>query len=174
MLKLRVTDELVELAVSGDVDAFGELVVRYEKAAWLAAWRVLREHHSALDATQNAFVEAYRNLAQLRNRSQFAIWLMRIAHREAIKLARKINRNKSISMEQPAIHTAATTENDELTTALASLPEHERLVIVLKYFDGHSAESIARLTGRPVGTVTKQISRGIARLKSLLRTTPNE
>jgi RNA polymerase sigma-70 factor (ECF subfamily) len=59
-------------------------------------------------------------------------------------------------------------DHDAVLTAVANLPEHERLVVVLRYFDGHSIEQVAQLAGRPVGTVSKQLSRAMSRLKSLI------
>ena len=53
--------------------------------------------------------------------------------------------------------------------AVAALPEHQRLVVALRYFDGHSVAEVAALAGRPVGTVTKQLSRALERLKLILR-----
>ena len=52
--------------------------------------------------------------------------------------------------------------------AVSSLPEHERTVTVLRYFNGHSVIEIADLTGRPVGTITKQLSRALKRLRDKL------
>lgn len=174
MLKMRLTEELVESATAGNADAFGELVILYEKAAWLTAWRVLREHHLALDATQNAFIEAFRQLPQLRSPSRFGSWLMKITHREAIKLARGASRNKSIVYDYSFRATSQSPESDELVMAVANLPAHERLLIVLRYFGGYSIETIVQLTGRPTGTVTKQLSRAIARLKLLLGSFSND
>ena len=61
-----------------------------------------------------------------------------------------------------------TADYESLMNAVASLPEHERLVVVLRYFNGHSIEEVSRLTGRPIGTVSKQLSRAMIRLKSLV------
>lgn len=174
---LTSTENLTSAAQRGDSVAFTELVRRYERAAWVVAWKVLREHHAALDATQNSFVEAYCNLSQLRSPSQFGVWLMRIAHREALHLARRRPRESSLenaaSMTLP-MTAEATLEHDELVTAVAGLPEHERLVVVLRYFNGHSMDKVAQLVGRPVGTVTKQLSRAVARLKTTLRSSIHE
>ena len=55
-----------------------------------------------------------------------------------------------------------------LLAAVAGLPEHERVVVVLHYVEGHSAQTIAEMTGRPLGTVTKQLSRAVGRLRQSL------
>lgn len=165
------TEQLIEAARGGDKSAFAELIRRYERAAWVAAWRVLREHHATLDATQIAFVEAYCKLSQLRSPGRFGMWLMRIAHRAALQIARQSPTTCSLDQVEPsalATRTASSLEQDELLTAVANLPAHERLVVVLRYFQGLSVEEVAQGTGRPVGTVTKQLSRALGRLKTLL------
>jgi RNA polymerase sigma-70 factor, ECF subfamily len=170
---MRTNDELISAILSGDQAAFAELLRRYERAAWATAWKVLRDYHAAQDATQNAFVEAYRCLGQLRSPDHFGVWLLRITRREALRLARR--RGQAHLLVVPGDHPASeagerlTQQSGDLLLAIARLPEHERLVIALRYLDGHSVAEVARLTGRPVGTVTKQLSRAIERLRSMFR-----
>src|SRR5262249_1486228 len=101
-------------------------------------------------ATQNAFVEAYCKLSQLRSPSQFGVWLMRIAHREATRVARRPGRERSLS---DAAHVLTqmppepSLDDDLLLTAVGSLPEHERLVVGMRYFNGHTVDEVAQLTG---------------------------
>jgi len=86
---MRTTDELIRAVRTGEKDAFGDLVRRYERAVWATAWRTLRDHHRAQDATQNTFVEAYRQLAQLRDPARFGVWLLKIARRQTLRVARR-------------------------------------------------------------------------------------
>jgi RNA polymerase sigma-70 factor (ECF subfamily) len=170
---MRTNDELIAAILSGDQAAFAELLRRYERAAWATAWKVLRDYHAAQDATQNAFVEAYRCLGQLRSPDHFGVWLLRITRREALRLARR--RPPAHLLVVPGDHPAGeagerlTQQSGDLLLAIGRLPEHERLVIALRYLDGHSVAEVARLTGRPVGTVTKQLSRALERLRSMFR-----
>jgi RNA polymerase sigma-70 factor (ECF subfamily) len=149
------------------------LLRRYERAAWVTAWKILRDYHAAQDATQNALVEAYRRLGQLRSPAYFGIWLLRITRREALRLASR--RGKVLSLvwanDVAANETipALTPEGGELLLAIGRLPEHERLVVALRYLDGLAVAEVAQLTGRPVGTVTKQLSRALERLRSMFR-----
>ena len=57
-----------------------------------------------------------------------------------------------------------------LLNRVRQLPKHERLIVSLRYFDGHGVQEIAQITGRPVGTVTKQLSRALERLRRDLQT----
>jgi RNA polymerase sigma factor (sigma-70 family) len=173
---MQSTPEIVQAVLRGDKAAFAELVRRYERAVWTTAWRVARDYHAAQDITQEAFLEAYRRLSQLQQPRYFGVWLLRIAHRLAVRRVRRTAGAVSVE-SRPAFATPATparenqapTDLDDVLEAVGSLPEHERLVVVLRYFGGHSVAEVAALAGRPVGTVTKQLSRALERLKLILR-----
>src|SRR5712672_3011247 len=62
---MRTNAELVRTALEGETSAFAELVRRYERAVWTTGWHVLRDYHAVQDATQNAFVEAFRQPGKL-------------------------------------------------------------------------------------------------------------
>ncbi|HWB08650.1 MAG TPA: sigma-70 family RNA polymerase sigma factor [Pirellulales bacterium] len=166
--------ELVELVQGGDRSAFAELVGRYERAVWARAWHVIGDYHASQDAVQDAFLEAFRRLGQLRRPASFGLWLMRIVEHEAIRTARLQRRTNEI--DEAVADSASDGRDPDLTDEAARLvakvgrlPDHERTVVALRYFQGHSVAEIARLTARPVGTVTKQLSRALERLKSVLR-----
>jgi RNA polymerase sigma-70 factor (ECF subfamily) len=168
--------EIVRRVLAGDRRSFAELVARHEKAAWTTAWRVLHDEHAASDAVQEAFLQAFGRLGQLREPSAFGVWLLRIAHREAVRLARLRSRHSArfssdglddvpdASVSNPS-HDA---DPERMLAALARLPEHERAVVSLRYLEGYSVAEISRILGRPLGTVTKQLSRAIERLKRKL------
>lgn len=166
--------ELVKAVRAGDCAAFAELVGRYERAVWVRSWHVLRDFHAAQDATQDAFLEAFRRLGQLRRPESFGQWLMRIAEHESIRTSRRRSQAKTLdeaecelAAEAPAPELAE--EAARLLALVGGLPDHERAVVALRYFEGHPVAEIARITARPVGTVTKQLSRALERLKSILR-----
>ena len=170
--------EIVGAVLGGDREAFAALVSRYERAVWATAWRVLRDDHAAADAAQEAFLQAFHRLADLRQPQHFGVWLLRIVRRESIRLARKRALDPSRSLELAGAQVlpdrgcgsgrvgAFSGNAEDLLAAVARLPEHERIVIVLRYVDGHSVAEVAAALGRPIGTVTKQLSRAIERLKN--------
>jgi RNA polymerase sigma-70 factor, ECF subfamily len=164
--------ELIRAVLGGDKSSFAELVRRYERAVWTTAWNVLRDHHTAQDATQNAFVEAYRKLGSLRQPELFGVWVLRIAHREALRIGRSnaaaVPLDAAVDIPGGDLRSSLVDDSGEILAAVGGLPDHERLVIALHYFDGHPVAEVARLTARPVGTVTKQLSRAIERLKTIL------
>jgi RNA polymerase sigma-70 factor (ECF subfamily) len=163
------SDESLVTAVlgGGSPSAFGQLVKRYERAVRGVCLSVLRDDHLANDAAQDAFLAAYRSLKSLRDRASFGMWLTTIARNRAIRCAR----NRRPTMQYPAELAQPEIPDGhdfELLSAIAALPEHERVVIMLRYFDDHDIPAIAAILNRPIGTVTKQISRAHERLRRAL------
>jgi RNA polymerase sigma-70 factor (ECF subfamily) len=169
---VRSNADLVNSSLAGNADAFGELVRRYERAVWTTAWRMLRNYHAAEDVTQETFLAAHRRLEKLRNPDSVGVWLLRIAHRKALGV---VQRQKPTSSLASGTDLASAVQSAHLSTdlldvlrALGELPEHERIVMALRYLDGYPVATVAELTGRPVGTVTQQLSRAIRRMQKRL------
>jgi len=161
---------LVQLIRDGHVSVYEDLVVRYSRAGMLTALRILRDHHAAEDVVQESFVIAYRRLDSLRNGSKFGGWFMRIVSRQALRKLKEHQVEAPLeSMEEiPAVGgNSEPHECEQLMELINRLPVHERLVVTLRHLDGHSTGEIAEITGRPTGTVTKQLSRAIRRLRDM-------
>jgi RNA polymerase sigma-70 factor (ECF subfamily) len=168
---MRTDRELVEEARKSNPAVFSELVRRYERIALSTAWHVLRDYHLAQDAVQNAFIEAFRRLGQLRKPDHFGAWMVVITRRQAVRLAGHARKTIALGFANDASAEAPGAESDtmgELLAAVGQLPEQERIVVGLRYLEGHSVGEVATLTGRPLGTVTKQLSRAVHRLKLAL------
>ena len=113
----------------------------------------------------------FRNIATLRNETKFASWLFTIIRRQAVRTARSLNQPANVSLDHVEAKSLpkdvdSWIENDHLLKLVAKLPEREQVLISLRFFDGHSFKEIAEITDKPLGTITKQTSRAIARLKS--------
>lgn len=171
---MRTDRELVDGVRAGELAAFEGLVRRYERLVASTAWTVLRDYHMVQDAAQVAFLEAYRQIDQLRHGEHFGAWLLRIAYHEAVRLSKQASREQhfdALAADSMGIDSNATSpiQWQELLAAIGGLPEQERVVVGLRYLDGQSVAEIARLTERPVGTVTKQLSRAVERLRNIFR-----
>jgi RNA polymerase sigma-70 factor (ECF subfamily) len=167
---MRSTPELVLAAQAGETAAFAELVRLYERTAVVTAHAVLGDFHAAQDAAQDGLVTAYRKLGQLRDRDSFGPWMLQIVRRRAGEIRARTQPPLDLksAIEAPGDQRHELDTYQEVMQTISRLPEHERVVVVLHYIDGHSVTDVARLTGRPVGTVTKQLSRAIGRLKTWL------
>ena len=172
-------ERLVELVLTGKREAFALLVERYQRTVFAIARRVLGDSACAADAAQNAFVTAYEKLPSLRRGAVFGTWLLTIARREACNIQRA--RMRSVPLDDAcdqALEVTGPVASGErihqLVAAMEHLPAHEQQVLMLRYYDGQSVAAVAQITGRSVGTVTKQISRGLARLRTRLKEHLNE
>lgn len=162
---------LVQRVQNGDRAAFETLITRYERSVRYVALAFLTDHHAAEDATQETFIAAYRTLSTLREREKFGPWLMQIARRTSGKLVSQRQRMPVAVAGPEREATPVTLETplrQHLLTLLEQLPEQERLVVTMRYFDGHSAQEISDITARPLGTVTKQLSRAYERLREMI------
>src|SRR5688500_5346681 len=173
--ELATDAEIVERVRRGDVQAYGTLVERYERAVLAAVLPVMRDLHTAQDVMQDVFVRCYTRLGSLRDGSCFGGWLLKAAAREAVHAARRRRRMRIERSGQADIGAAEADvllddERERLLRCVRSLPAHERVAVSLRYFEGLGVHEIARVTGRAVGTVTKQLSRALERLRGQLNT----
>jgi len=163
---------LVGRARRGDRAAFDRLVARYEKPALLAAGAILRSWHDARDCTQEAFVTAYVKLNRLWRPNQFGAWLMQIVRRQTLAELRRRRSRPTTEGNLPddVAETGPRTWglSNELAELIGRLPEQEFAVVTLRHIEEMTVAQIAAATGRPVGTVTKQLSRAYARLRPWL------
>jgi RNA polymerase sigma-70 factor (ECF subfamily) len=170
---------VVDRVLSGDREAFREIVDREGPALVRACHRVLGDLHEAEDAAQEAFVMAYRSLAQWRQEGALGAWLARIAVRIAL---RRAQRRPVVTWLDPANPGSADVAGAldpasvavrmeraaEVREALADLDEPYREVVALRFFGDLSLSEIAEQTGRPLGTVKTHLHRGLSRLKLAL------
>lgn len=168
--------ELVERARGGDVDAFEVLVDRHRRVALRVAYAVAGD--DAEDAVQDAFVKAYGALGRFRAGSPFRPWVLRIVANEARNRRRSAGRRSALALrvvgpdgdsaDSPEDVAVASEQRRVLAAAVASLDEHDREVIALRWFAELSeAEMAAALHVRP-GTVKSRLARAMSRLRAVL------
>jgi RNA polymerase sigma-70 factor, ECF subfamily len=143
--------ELIALVQGGDRDAFDILVRRYMRPARIVASRLLRNEADAEDAVQDAFIRALDRLSLFDNSRPFGPWFFRLLSNVAVNARRA----RTVRETDPEPFDAVSTfsrpdqdvERDEITTrftaALQSLPERQRLIVVLFEVDGFSTVEIA-------------------------------
>lgn len=174
-------------AQRGDVQSFNTLVRLYEGRVYNLCYRMLGDSESAADATQDAFLSAYRGIRSFRGGS-FRSWLLRIATNACYDVLRARKRRPTVSLDidvdndqdQSPLQIADDAESpddvalrrelaNEIQRGLGLLPEEQRAVIVLSDIEGLAYEEIAQITGANLGTVKSRISRGRARLREVLK-----
>ena len=171
----RTDEELLESFLDGDQTSFAELMRRHEDRIFALAFRMTGQRSDALDATQEAFVAAFRQADKFRFDSAFGTWLYRIAINACHDLLRKRKRwtgQETADTEQIDVAGSHFDESVaarvDLTRALSSLPAEYREAVVMHDVGGVAYDEIARLTEVPVGTVKSRISRGRRQLAQLM------
>lgn len=172
----RVEDgELVEATLSGQSHAFGTLIERYERAVYNLCLRTMRNPEDGKDATQEAFLKAFRSLRTFRTGAKFSTWIFSIAYHTCCdRLAgRKRFSNEDLpDRADPAPGPAQLVEAREdaraLRAAIDVLPQKYRSVITLYHLQGKQYEEIATVLELPVGTVKTHLFRAKEQLRKLL------
>ncbi|MCA1668320.1 MAG: sigma-70 family RNA polymerase sigma factor [Thermomicrobia bacterium] len=178
-------EALVLAARHGDLDAYNRLVRMYERQAYAVALRLLRRPDLAEDATQDAFIQAYRALETFRGGS-YRAWLMRIVTNRCYDLLRSATRRAADSLDDQMFeaepHWSSIAAPDDpvrratqaelgrlLEDALATLPEEQKLAVVLCDVQGYAYEEAAAMMGVALGTVKSRLSRARSTLREVVR-----
>ncbi len=184
--------DLIARSQQGDVNAFNQLVLRYQQTLFGTVFRLLGDYDTAADVAQDAFFAAFRNIHTFRGGSSFRAWLLRIASNLATDHWRRVNRRPAESLdalfEEDDPHASnilsllGTTEaadnpeesllsqelQDLIQRGLQRLPLDQRTAVVLSDIEGFSYEEVATATQTTMGTVRSRISRGRSRLRDYL------
>ncbi len=186
-LKLERSDpdaELVRLCNSGNIEAFGMLVQRHQRAVRALAFRMVAPD-DVEDMTQEIFLQAYINLRRFRGDSSFKTWLHRIAVNLTLKKIGYAGRRRNINLEMDDEIAANTVripaelqpeqivERAEVSAMIRSsvdkLPGKHRVVVVMRYYEDRSCEEIAEILGCSVGTVWSRLHYACKYLRQELR-----
>ncbi|MFN8675028.1 MAG: sigma-70 family RNA polymerase sigma factor [Thermomicrobiales bacterium] len=176
---------LVRRAQAGDLDAFNQLVVRHERPVFNVALRLLRDVGLAEDATQDAFIRAWQNIGSFQTGS-FRSWLYKIATNRAYDMLRASARRPAGSLEaemveiepiwsaggageeSPDAHALRRELSIYLERALISLPDDQRMVVMLVDVQGLDYHEVAETMGIALGTVKSRLSRARAKVRQAL------
>lgn len=176
-------DRLIDDALQGQAEAFGQLVTRYQDRLFNSMVRITGCHAEAEDVVQDAFVQAFLKLDRFKHESQFFTWLYRIAMNTSISRHRK--KRPSVSLDgQPAsrvmepvdpgeavgVAMQRNEQEKELEDALQQLPFDQRQILILRELDNQSYEDIAVILELPIGTVRSRLHRARKQLHTVLKT----
>ena len=174
-------DVLLQLVHLGNDSALGALYDRHGKVAYSLAYRILGDIPAAEDAVQEAFINIWRRAGSFSAaRGTARTWIMAVVHHGSIDIGR---RRRGLTPRELPIETvqlpedprdtwsevANTLDRELLNGCLKQIPETQREVIQLAYFDGYTQREIAELKGIPLGTVKGRIRIGMQKLRSQLQ-----
>lgn len=158
-------EELLKLYRNPDTqrNAFNQLVRIYQQKVYWMVRKIVIDHDDANDITQEVFIKAWSALDNFRGDSRLYTWLFRIAHNESLNFLKKKRRRYFLPINDVEGELAEKLESDPLISgdeiqlklqkAILTLPEKQRLVFNLKYFEDLPYEEMAEITGTSVGAL---------------------
>ncbi len=144
-------------------EAFGEVIAMYTEPLYWQIRRMVQNHDDANDLLQNTFLKAWTSIENFRGEAKLSTWLYKIAINESISFLERERKRLNISIDDEESHLINAIEADEfidgnelklkLRKAIASLPEKQRLVFNMKYFDDMKYEQMSEILGTSVGAL---------------------
>ena len=171
--------QVVQGSLEGDTRAFGEIVARYDQRLLNFVYRTIGDRERAQDLVQETFVRVYRHLHRFDQTKKFSTWIYTIASNLAKNELRNRSRNplvlfQTLKRNWDADHRPLEWEDtqykpddlfrkrhlrEKVEEAVTHLPEHHRIVFVLRELEGKTYEEIAEITGCNLGTVKSRLNR---------------
>ncbi|MFN8343021.1 MAG: sigma-70 family RNA polymerase sigma factor [Cyclobacteriaceae bacterium] len=183
------TDALVLRAQTGDAHAQGRLMQLWYRRIYNFSYKFFFDHDQAMEATQKTFIAMFRNLVQLQEPARFKSWLYTIAVNCCREELRKRKASRSLSLDEltgsEGEHSGAWQQSDRrhdnpdrvlqqhelsdlLQTCLQELSEEQRVVVIMKEYEGLKFREIAEALGTSENTVKSRLYYGLDTLKKIL------
>lgn len=158
--------------------AFNLLVRQYQRRLYAFVRRMVTDHDEAQDVLQNTFVKAWTGLDSFRADAQLYSWLYRIAHNESLNHLRKMKRGLFVNNDTVIEQLFTTLDSSEhfsgdeiqkkLQKAVMRLPDKQRAVFNMKYFDGMKYEAMSGVTGTSVGALKSSYHLAVKKIEGWL------
>ena len=181
-------DSLVDRAISGNFEAFDQIMVHYRERLYSVIYNMTMNHTDAADLTQETFVKAFRSISKFKKKSAFFTWLYRIGVNLTLTFLKRKRSKKLFSFdhffsERPNVsesHVLTSKENnsvrstllnelhEKLNEALTKLSDKHRTIVVLYEIDGLSHKEISEIMKCTEGTVRSRLHYAKVQLQSLL------
>ncbi len=151
--------------------SFGEAVETHKAMVYSIGWHFLRDRQAAEELAQEVFLQLHRNWPAMKSPDHIVFWLRKVTSHRAIDFARKVKRHPEMSLEETAEPTTFERVHDTflatyLERIVASLPEKQRMVIVLRFQEDMEVDEIARALSMKPATVKTQLARALDLLRS--------
>ena len=183
-------EELMQRIKEGDMRAFDLLVRRWEHRLLNLIHKIIGDFETSKDIRQEVLLRIYQSAKRYRPQNQFRTWLYRVAINCSISELRKLKRRRTLPLtmtykysneeEQPLESALAdpnpqpdeVMQRDEMAryiqNALRRLPDEQRIVVVLRHYEGLKFQQIASVLNCPLGTVKSRMRHGLERLRTML------
>ena len=168
---------LVQDFLGGNHQAFNALVGRWQGKIHHFAYRYFASSDDAAEITQKTFIKAYQKLDTLDDVNKFSSWIYRIANNLCLDELKRVGRKRATSYETlkvaPQTETASSADSQVLRNeglvllhkALLQLPNDQRVVVIMKEYEGLTFPEIAEILDEPINTVKSRMYYGLRALK---------
>lgn len=160
--------------------AFSELVKEYSESLYWQIRKIVLSHDDANDVLQNTFIKVWTNIDNFRGDSKLSTWLYRIAINEAITFLNKQRASNNISMDDADTFLLSRLESDDyfdgdeaqvqLQKAILTLPEKQRIVFNMRYFDEMKYEDMSDILETSVGALKASYHHAVKKIEEFLST----
>jgi RNA polymerase sigma factor (sigma-70 family) len=174
----KTDNDIFDLLETDINKGFRIVVERYSTRLYWHIRRLVILHEDADDALQNTFVNAWRNISEFRSESSLYTWLYAIATNEALTLINKRTRNSAISLDDLGSWFANSIEGStwfdseeaqiKLQNVIIQLPEKQRIVFILKYYDDMTYEDMSKVLKTSVGALKASYHHAVKKIEKLL------
>lgn len=171
-------NDIFELLKTDVNKGFRIVVERYSSKLYWHIRRIVILHEDADDALQNTFINAWRNIGDFRSESSIYTWLYAIATNEALTLLNKKKKTTAVSLDDLGSYFANSQEGSswfdgdeaqlKLQNAILQLPEKQRIVFNLKYFDEMTYEDMSRVLNTSVGALKASYHLAVKKIENII------
>src|SRR5262245_8856463 len=167
---------LVDRYLAGDMTAFDELMIRYERQIYRICYRFVENRDDALDLAQEVFIKAFEHLPGFRKESSLKTWLYRIAMNHCINHVKKHSQEfVEVNEYTGSIRASVQSELEErekrehFRRLVKQLPPKQKAILELRINEQLSYEEIAKISGRSVSTIKASVFFALEKLRKLVK-----
>jgi RNA polymerase sigma-70 factor, ECF subfamily len=168
--------ELVERYLGGDMTAFDELMIRYERQIYRVCYRFVENRDDAMDLAQEVFIKAFEHLGSFRRESSLKTWLYRIAMNHCINHVKKhsqefveVNEYTGSVLSSVQSQLEEREQREHFRRLVKQLPPKQKAILELRINEHLSYEEIATISGRSVSTIKASVFFALEKLRKLVK-----
>jgi len=169
-------NSIVERYLAGDMTAFDELMIRYERQIYRVCFRFVNNRDDAMDLAQEVFIKAFEHLADFRRESSMKTWLYRIAMNHCINHVKKNAREfveitEGIGSTRSSVHAdmEEKEQREQLRVLVKRLPPKQKAILEMRIHEQLSYEEIATMSGRSISTIKASVFFALEKLRKLVK-----
>ncbi len=176
--KMEEEIQWIQEVLSGNKDAYAHIINKYKNQLYATILRMTKNPQDAQDLVQEAFIKVYHQLGKFDGKGSFSSWMYRVAINHCMDEFRKkrykmmqveINEEKVVNSNNPEVIFLKNEKNRQLERLIATLPEDERLIILLRYVNDLSYIEISELVQLPLSNVRNKLHRAKKKMRDTVK-----